>query len=48
MTDLRGMETKAVDDADLMGFPRKQMITNGTIADLAIVWSKLDGIIRDS
>jgi glutaryl-CoA dehydrogenase len=39
-----GMVTKAVDDGDsyvLNG--AKMWITNGTIADLAIVWAKLDG-----
>jgi len=42
-----GMLTTAVDDGDsyiLNG--AKMWITNGTIADLAIVWAKLDGIIR--
>ena len=42
-----GMITKAVDDGDsyvLNG--AKMWITNGTIADLAIVWAKLDGRIR--
>ena len=42
-----GMLTKAVDDGDsyvLNG--AKMWITNGTIADVAIVWAKLDGIIR--
>ncbi len=41
------METKAVADGDgyvLNG--AKMWITNGTIADLAIVWAKLDGKIR--
>lgn len=42
-----GMVTKAVDDGDsyvLNG--AKMWITNGTLADLAIVWAKLDGVIR--
>jgi glutaryl-CoA dehydrogenase len=42
-----GMVTKAVDDGDsyvLNG--AKMWITNGTIADLAVVWAKLDGVIR--
>ncbi|GDX81677.1 acyl-CoA dehydrogenase [Deltaproteobacteria bacterium] len=42
-----GMITKAVDDGDsyvLNG--AKMWITNGTIADLAVVWAKLDGVIR--
>ena len=46
-SDPEGMETKAVEDGDsyvLNG--AKMWITNGTIADLAIVWAKLDGKIR--
>ena len=46
-SDPGGMETKAVEDNDsyvLNG--AKMWITNGTIADLAIVWAKLDGKIR--
>ncbi|MFZ5476310.1 MAG: acyl-CoA dehydrogenase family protein [Myxococcota bacterium] len=42
-----GMVTKAVDDGDsyvLNG--AKMWITNGTIAHLAVVWAKLDGVIR--
>jgi glutaryl-CoA dehydrogenase len=42
-----GMLTKAVDDGDsyvLNG--AKMWITNGTIADVAVVWAKLDGDIR--
>jgi glutaryl-CoA dehydrogenase len=42
-----GMVTKAVDDGDsyvLNG--AKMWITNGTIAQVAIVWAKLDGKIR--
>ena len=41
------MITKAVDEGDdyvLNG--AKMWITNGTIADVAIVWAKLDGVIR--
>ena len=46
-SDPGGMETKVVDDGDsyvLNG--AKMWITNGTVADLAIVWAKLDGKIR--
>ena len=46
-SDPGGMETKAVEDGDsyiLNG--AKMWITNGTIADLAIVWAKLNGKIR--
>ena len=46
-SDPGGMETKAVEDGNsyvLNG--AKMWITNGTIADLAIVWAKLDGKIR--
>ena len=42
-----GMLTKAVDDGDsyvLNG--AKMWITNGTLADVAVVWAKLDGDIR--
>jgi glutaryl-CoA dehydrogenase len=42
-----GMVTRAVDDGThyvLNG--AKMWITNGTIADLAVVWAKLDGVIR--
>lgn len=42
-----GMVTRAVDDGShyvLNG--AKMWITNGTIAHLAIVWAKLDGVIR--
>ena len=42
-----GMLTRAVDDGDsyvLNG--AKMWITNGTVADVAIVWAKLDGVIR--
>ena len=46
-SDPSSMETKAVEDGDsyvLNG--AKMWITNGTVADLAIVWAKLDGKIR--
>jgi glutaryl-CoA dehydrogenase len=46
-SDPSGMETKAVKDGDgyvLSG--AKMWITNGTIADVAVVWAKLDGEIR--
>ncbi len=46
-SDPGGMETRAVDDGDsyvLNG--AKMWITNGTIADVAVVWAKLDGVIR--
>ena len=46
-SDPGGMETKAAADGDgyvLNG--AKMWITNGTIADLAIVWAKLDDKIR--
>ena len=46
-SDPGGMETKAIDDGDsyvLNG--AKMWITNGTVADLAIVWAKLEGKIR--
>ena len=46
-SDPEGMETKAVEDGDsyvLNG--AKMWITNGTVADLAIVWAKLNGKIR--
>ena len=42
-----GMLTTAVDDGDSYIINGAKMwITNGTIADLAIVWAKLDGKIR--
>ncbi len=46
-SDPGGMETKAVKDGDgyvLSG--AKMWITNGSMADVAIVWAKLDGEIR--
>lgn len=42
-----GMITRAVKDGDsyiLNG--AKMWITNGTIADVAVVWAKLDGVVR--
>ena len=46
-SDPGGMETKAVEDGDSYVLNGAKMgITNGTIADLAIVWAKLDGKIR--
>ena len=46
-SDPSGMETKAVEDGDSYVINGAKMwITNGTIADLAIVWAKLDGKIR--
>lgn len=42
-----GMVTKAVDNGDhylLNG--AKMWITNGTVADVAVVWAKLDGVVR--
>jgi len=42
-----GMITKAVDAGDhyvLNG--AKMWITNGTVADVAVVWAKLDGVVR--
>ncbi|MSQ04111.1 MAG: acyl-CoA dehydrogenase [Myxococcales bacterium] len=42
-----GMVTKAVDDGDSFVLNGAKMwITNGTIADVAVVWAKLDGVIR--
>ena len=46
-SDPGGMETVAIRDGDgyrLNG--AKMWITNGTIADIAIVWAKLDGVVR--
>ena len=46
-SDPGGMETKAVKKGDryiLNG--AKMWITNGTIADVAVVWAKLDGVVR--
>ena len=42
-----GMLTKAVDDGDSYIINGAKMwITNGSLADVAIVWAKLDGVIR--
>ena len=42
-----GMTTVAVEDGnDYILNGRKMWITNGTISDVAIVWAKLDGVIR--
>ena len=42
-----GMVTRAVDDGDSYVINGAKMwITNGTLAHLAIVWAKLDGVIR--
>ncbi len=46
-SDPGGMITRAVEDGDsyvLNG--TKRWITNGTIADVAVVWAKLDGKVR--
>lgn len=46
-SDPAGMKTKAVKDGDhfvLSG--AKMWITNGTVADVAVVWAKLDGVVR--
>ncbi len=42
-----GMITKAIDDGDSYVINGAKMwITNGTVADVAVVWAKLDGVIR--
>ncbi|HEU5359959.1 MAG TPA: acyl-CoA dehydrogenase family protein [Candidatus Deferrimicrobiaceae bacterium] len=46
-SDPAGMKTRAVRDGK--GFVlngTKMWITNGTVADVAVVWAKLDGVIR--
>jgi len=46
-SDPGGMKTKAVKDGDhyvLSG--AKMWITNGSVADVAVVWAKLDGVVR--
>ncbi len=46
-SDPGGMITRAVDDGDawvLQG--AKMWITNASIADVAVVWAKLDGVVR--
>jgi len=46
-SDPGSMKTKAVEDGDFYVLNGAKMwITNGTVADLAIVWAKLDGKIR--
>ena len=46
-SDPGSMETKAVEDGEFYVLNGAKMwITNGTVADLAIVWAKLDGKIR--
>ena len=46
-SDPSGMETKAIVDGDFYVLNGAKMwITNGTVADLAIVWAKLEGKIR--
>jgi len=46
-SDPEGMKTKAVRDGDTFILNGSKMwITNGSIADVALVWAKLDGVIR--
>ncbi len=46
-SDPGGMVTKAVDVGDAYVLDGAKMwITNGTIADIAVVWAKLDGVVR--
>jgi len=46
-SDPGGMVTKAVDRGDHYQIDGAKMwITNGSIADLAVVWAKLDGVVR--
>jgi glutaryl-CoA dehydrogenase len=46
-SDPGSMVTKAVDDTDSFVLNGAKMwITNGTISDVAIVWAKLEGVIR--
>ncbi len=46
-SDPGGMETRAVEDGESFVLNGAKMwITNGTIADVAVVWAKLDGVIR--
>src|SRR3954463_6533992 len=46
-SDPDGMKTKAVRDGkDYLLNGSKMWITNGSIADIALVWAKLDGVIR--
>jgi len=42
-----GMITRAIDDGDSYILDGNKMwITNGSVADVAVVWAKLDGVIR--
>jgi glutaryl-CoA dehydrogenase len=46
-SDPEGMKTKAVRDGNTFILNGSKMwITNGSIADVALVWAKLDGVIR--
>jgi len=46
-SDPGGMKTKAVKDGkEYVLNGAKMWITNGTIADVAVVWAKLDGVVR--
>ena len=46
-SDPEGMKTKAVRDGNCFILNGSKMwITNGSIADVALVWAKLDGVIR--
>ena len=46
-SDPGGMETKALKtDGGYILNGSKMWITNGTLADVAVVWAKLDGIVR--
>ena len=46
-SDPGNMETKAVEDGDAYVLNGAKMwITNGTFADVAVVWAKLDGKVR--
>ena len=46
-SDPDGMKTKAVRDGNTFVLNGSKMwITNGSIADVALVWAKLDGVIR--
>ena len=46
-SDLNNMATKAIESENFFVLNGAKMwITNGTIADLAIVWAKLDGEVR--
>ena len=46
-SDPDGMKTKAVRDGNTFILNGSKMwITNGSIADVALVWAKLDGVIR--